>query len=137
MEGNRGGGYQLGRAVAAMLVVALALVATVPLGAATASKAVAASNSGAGTGRERLPGHQGLVPPGATLVGPAPEATALPLVVTLKPRDPAALAAEVQAISDPGSPHYRSFLTPSQFARQFGPTTSTIEQVTSALQQQG
>ena len=97
----------------------------------------AASNSGVGTGRERLPGHQGLVPPGATLIGPAPAATPLPLVVTLKPRDPAALAVEVQAISDPGSPDYRHFLTPAQFAQQFGPTTSTIEQVTSALQQEG
>ena len=86
---------------------------------------------------QRLPGHQGLVPPGATLVGPAPAATALPLVVTLKPRDPAALAAEVQAISDPGSPEYRHFLTPAQFAQQFGPTTATIAQVTSALQQEG
>ena len=51
--------------------------------------------------REKLPGHQGLVPPGATLVGPAPTSTALPLTVTLKPRDPAALAAEVQEVSDP------------------------------------
>ena len=65
------------------------------------------------SGRERLPGHQGLVPPGATLIGPAPTATALPLVVTLKPRDPAALAAEVQAVSDRVSPDYRHFLTPA------------------------
>ena len=138
MEVYRRGGCRLGRvAPAALLVVALALASTAVLGAATASKAAAASNSGVGTGRERLPGHQGLVPPGATLVGPAPAATALPLVVTLKPRDPAALAAEVQAISDPGSPEYRHFLTPAQFAQQFGPTTSTIEQVTSALQQEG
>ncbi len=55
----------------------------------------------AGGGREKLPGHQGLVPPGATLVGPAPTSTSLPLTVTLKPRDPAALAAEAQAVSDP------------------------------------
>ena len=138
MEAYRRGGCRLGRvAPAALLVVALALASTVALGAASASKAAAASNSGVGTGRERLPGHQGLVPPGATLIGPAPAATPLPLVVTLKPRDPAALAAEVQAISDPGSPEYRHFLTPAQFAQQFGPTTSTINQVTSALQQEG
>ena len=43
----------------------------------------------------------------------------------------------MQAISDPGSPQYHRFLTPAQFARQFGPTTSTIEQVTATLQQQG
>ncbi len=138
MEAYRRGGCRLGRvAPAALLVVALALVSTVALAATSAAKAAAASNSGVGSGRERLPGHQGLVPPGATLIGPAPAATPLPLVVTLKPRDPAALAAEVQAISDPGSPEYRHFLTPAQFAQQFGPTTSTIEQVTSALQQEG
>ena len=89
MKGYRRGGCLLRRvAPAALLVVTLALVSTAVLGAATASKAAAASNSGAGTGRERLPGHQGLVPPGATLIGPAPAGTALPLIVTLKPRDP-------------------------------------------------
>jgi DNA-binding beta-propeller fold protein YncE len=138
MEAYRRGGCRLGRvAPAALLVVALALTSTVALAATSASKAAAAPNSGVGTGRERLPGHQGQVPPGATLIGPAPAATPLPLDVTLKPRDPAALAAEVQAISDPGSPEYRHFLTPAQFAQQFGPTASTIEQVTSALQQEG
>ena len=96
-------------------------------GAATSTSAAAAAS-----GRQRLPGHQGLVPPGATLVGPAPTSTALPLDVTLKPRDPAALAAEVQAVSDPGSPDYRHFLTPTQFAPAFGPTPATIAQVTAA-----
>ncbi len=48
-------------------------------------------------------------------MGPAPTSTPLPLTVTLKPRDPAALAAEVQAVSDPGSPEYHHFLTPAQF----------------------
>jgi Pro-kumamolisin, activation domain/MBG domain (YGX type) len=138
MEAYRRGGCRLRRvAPAALLVVALAVGSTAALGAGSASKAAAASTSGVGTGHERLPGHQGLVPPGATLVGPAPAATALPLVVTLKPRDPAALATAVQAISDPGSPQYRRFLTPAQFAQQFGPTTSTIRQVTSALRQEG
>ena len=85
----------------------------------------------------RLPGHQGLVPPGATLVGPAPNSTPLPLTVTLKPRDSAALAAEVQAVSDPGSPEYHHFLTPTEFAQEFGPTPATIAEVTANLQQQG
>ena len=62
--------------------------------AATSTSAAAAAQA-----RQRLPGHQGLVPPGATLVGPAPTSTALPLDVTLKPRDPAALAAEEQRVS--------------------------------------
>ncbi len=61
----------------------------------------------------------------------------MPLTVTLKPRDPAALATEVQEVSDPGSPEYHHFLTPAQFAQQFGPTATTIAQVTSNLRQEG
>ncbi len=108
------------------------------LGFAAAFGAIATPTAGAaGVGREKLPGHQGLVPPGATLVGPAPAATALPLTVTLEPRDPAGLAAEVRAVSDPGSPDYHHFLTPAQFAEQFGPTPATIAQVASSLRDEG
>ena len=52
-------------------------------------------------------------------------------------RDPAALAAEVQAISDPGSPEYRHFLTPAQFAHSSARRPPPSTQVTSALQQEG
>jgi hypothetical protein len=112
------------------MVVALAVAVAVD--AAGASRALAA-----GTGREPLHGHQGIVPPGATLIGPAPSTTTLPLVVTLQPRDPAALSAEVQAVSDPRSPQYRHFLTPAEFARRFGATPSSVAQVASALRSQG
>ncbi len=132
MQVDRGGCVRLGRVAAGVLGTALVLASTVVLAVPTASSAAAA-----GSGRARLPGHQGLVPPGATLVGPAPTTTALPLVVTLKPRDPSALAAEVQAIANPESPEYRHFLTPTQFAQRFGATPATIAQVTSALQQEG
>ncbi len=132
MPVDRGGCGRLRRVAAGVLGTVLVLAGTAVLAVPTAS--IAATT---GSGRERLPGHQGLVPPGATLVGPAPATTTLPLVVTLKPRDPAALATEVQAISDPGSPEYHHFLTPTQFAQRFGATPATIAQVTSALQQEG
>jgi hypothetical protein len=61
----------------------------------------------------------------------------LPLQVTLQPRDPAALAAAVQAVSDPTSPQYRHFLTPGEFALEYGPTAATISQVTDALEAKG
>ena len=57
--------------------------------------------------------------------------------MTLKPRDPSALAAEVQAVSDRGSPEYRHFLTPAEVARRFGPTPATIAQVTASLRREG
>ena len=107
MNVDRRGGGRLHGVASGLVGIALLLAFAVAYGAATTSNAGAAGN-----GRVKLPGHQGLVPPGATLVGPAPTATALPLTVTLKPRDPAALAAEVQAVSDPGSPEYHHFLTP-------------------------
>ncbi|HLM95716.1 MAG TPA: protease pro-enzyme activation domain-containing protein, partial [Acidimicrobiales bacterium] len=116
----------------ASLAMVVALVVAVAVDVAGASPALAA-----GAGREPLHGRQGIVPPGATLIGPAPSTTTLPLVVTLQPRDPAALSAEVQAVSDPRAPEYRHFLTPAEFARRFGPTPSTVAQVASALRSQG
>ena len=131
MVERRGGGRRRGVA-ACVLGLALVLSFAMADGAATTSSASAASG-----GREKLPGHQGLVPPGATLVGPAPTSTSLPLTVTLKPRDPAALAAEVRAVSDRGSPDYHHFLTPAEFSQQYGPTPAAIAQVTSSLRREG
>jgi subtilase family serine protease len=131
MVDRRGAGWLHGVA-SCVLGVALVLAVAVAFGAATTSSALAA-----GAGREKLPGHQGAVPPGATLVGPAPTSTALPLTVTLKPRNPAALAAEARAVSDPGSADYRHFLSPAQVAQQFGATPATIAQVTSSLRHEG
>jgi uncharacterized repeat protein (TIGR02543 family) len=59
------------------------------------------------------------------------------LKVTLQPRDPAALAAEVEAVSTPGSSQYHQFITPAEFAQLYGPTPATIAQVTSALRAEG
>ncbi len=129
---RRGGGAR--RAVAWALVVApLAMAATALLGFAGRTDPAL----GAGPRLEPLHGHQAQVPPGATLLGPAPSSAVLPLVVTLQPRDQAALAAEAHAVSDPSSPDYHRFLTPGQFAQRYGPTPATIAQVTAELKQSG
>ncbi len=117
-----------------MLAAPLAMAATALFGLVTHFETAAL---GAGPGLEPLHGHQPLVPPGATLLGPAPSSTVLPLTVTLQPRDPAALAAEAQAVSDPTSPDYHHFLAPQQFAQRFGPTPATVAQVTATLKQAG
>ena len=129
---RRRGGHGAYRVACGLLGAALALASTVALDAAGTSQAAAGQ-----PGKEPLPGHQSQVPPGATLIGPAPAATTLPLVVTLRPRDAAALAAEVAAVSDPHSPEYRHFLTPAQFAQRFGPTPGTIAQVSAELRHEG
>ena len=58
-------------------------------------------------------------------------------MVTLQPRDQAALSAEAHAVSDPASPDYHHFLTPGEFAQRYGPTPATIAQVTAQLKQSG
>ena len=129
---QRQGGRWAYRVACGLLGAALAMASTVALDAAGTSKALAGE-----PGKQPLPGHQSQVPPGATLIGPAPAETTLPLVVTLRPRDAAALAAEVGAVSDPHSPEYRHFLTPAQFAQRFGATPGTIAHVTAALRREG
>ncbi len=75
--------------------------------------------------------------PGSTTVGAAPSTTALNLDVVLKPRDSAGLAAFVSAVSDPGSPSYRQYLSPGKFAGRFGPSRQTVAAVEQALRRQG
>jgi kumamolisin len=50
---------------------------------------------------------------------------------------PARLDATLAAIADPHSPQYRHYLTPGEFARQFGPTAATQTQVESVLRADG
>jgi subtilase family serine protease len=61
----------------------------------------------------------------------------LHLTVTLKPRNPAALAAYADAVSTPGSPSYRHYLSPQQFGRRFGATAAALRKVRSAFARQG
>ena len=68
---------------------------------------------------------------------PLPAGTRLRVTITLKPRDPAALAAYAQSVSTPGSPDYRRYLSPSAFGRRFGATGAAISAVRSSLRARG
>ena len=59
------------------------------------------------------------------------------VTVALRPHDPAALAAYAQAVSTPGSPDYRDYLTPRQFARRFGAGRPQVDRVRAALRARG
>jgi subtilase family serine protease len=61
----------------------------------------------------------------------------LHLTVTLRPREPAALARYAAAVSTPGSTAYHDYLTPRQFGARFGASTSRIDAVTAALRSRG
>jgi len=73
----------------------------------------------------------------ARVLGPLNGARQLHVTVALRPRDPAALAAFVAAISDPRSPDYRDFLNPRQFAQRFAPTPKQAAAVRAALRARG
>lgn len=71
------------------------------------------------------------------LVGNTATQTMLDLAVSLKESNP---QAETQFISDlynPQSSSYHHYLTPAQYAAQFGPTAASRSQVVSYLQSQG
>jgi subtilase family serine protease len=55
------------------------------------------------------------------------------VTVALKVRDPVSLAAYAQAVSTPGSSSYHRYLTPTQFAARFGPTSGQVAAVRRSL----
>jgi hypothetical protein len=56
-----------------------------------------------------------------------PDSTRLNLSVSLPLRNQPALTSLLQQIYDPGSPNYHRYLTPADFARQFGPSEQDYE----------
>lgn len=77
------------------------------------------------------------LPPGAELVGAAAESRELNLMVALRPRDPGALERFATAVSTPGSPQFRDYLTVPEFARRFGATPAQVASVRAALERRG
>jgi subtilase family serine protease len=59
------------------------------------------------------------------------------VTVTLEPRDPAALEAFADAVSTPGSPQYRHYITPAEFAQRFGAPADQVQAVQASLQAHG
>src|ERR1700759_4691278 len=103
-------------AVAARALMGVAVVAVFCLAAASARGADSLYRVGPQPPR----------PAGAVVHGPVAPAQPLHITVTLRPRDPSALAAYAGAVSTPGAAGYRAYLTPAQFARRFGPTTAQV-----------
>jgi hypothetical protein len=57
--------------------------------------------------------------------------------VALAPHNPSALATYARAVTTPGSPLYRHYLTVGQFARRFGASTTEVAKVRAALAARG
>ena len=133
---------RLGRRASA--AVAGACAATVlmvgPLVPAAWSAGPGASGA---VGGAAMPGHVLLpqaaphLPAGSTALGAAPAGQVLNLDVVLAGQDPSGLAQAVAAVSTPGSPDYRHYLTSAQYAARFGPSSSDVAQVSAALRSEG
>jgi subtilase family serine protease len=77
------------------------------------------------------------VPDGARIVSAVPATTQLHVTVTLQSQDPAGLAAFATEVSTPGSPLYRDYITPAEFAQRFGATPQAVQAVDSSLESHG
>lgn len=95
-----------------------------------------AAAAGAPTGPVRL-GTAPTLPPGSRVVASVASATPMHVTVTLKPRDATALQAFANAVSTPGSPLFRDYITPAQFAQRFGATTAQVRAVEASLRAHG
>jgi subtilase family serine protease len=76
-------------------------------------------------------------PAGAVTGGPLAPATRMRVTVALSPRDPAALSAFATAVSSPTSKLYGHYISPRQFGRRFGATSTAIDAVASWLRAHG
>ncbi|HET6870311.1 MAG TPA: protease pro-enzyme activation domain-containing protein, partial [Solirubrobacteraceae bacterium] len=90
----------------------------------------------ASAGAARL-GTAPTLPLGAHIAGAVASGTPLHVTVTLQPRDPAALEAFATAVSTPGSPQYRDYITPAQFADRFGAAPDAVAAVEASLRAHG
>jgi hypothetical protein len=118
----------------ATLVAACSAVCACAL--AIASSAPATAGAAAGPAAVRL-GTAPVLPPGSRIVASVASATPMHVTVTLRPRDPAGLRAFANAVSTPGSPSYRQYLTPAQLTRRFGPSAAQVRAVEASLRAHG
>jgi len=84
-----------------------------------------------------LSGHVPKLAARLTPIGRLPAEQKLKLALALPLRNQAELTALLQQISDPASPSYRHYLTPQQFAQQFGPSEADYQAVATFAQASG
>lgn len=97
---------------------------------------VGVGSASAATPRVKV-GARPRLPQGARQVGTTSASKTLHVTVALAPRDPLGLHAFASAVSTPGSPDYRHYLTVGQFAQRYGATSAAVAQVESTLRSEG
>ncbi len=127
---HRGVGVGLRAAAACAALAGAGVMVIGPVAAAAAAPS-------SGARRVTLAQAAPHVPAGVAELGAVPMDQVVHLDVALAGQDPAGLAQAVAAVSTPGSPDYRHYLTSARFAAEFGPSPSEVAQVSSALQAEG
>jgi subtilase family serine protease len=105
------------------LPVALCALSLIP------ATRMAAQFPAADTSRQQLKGHLTPQMKNAPVVGRVPPTTQLTLTVGLVIPNRAALIDAASQIADPNSPSYQKYLTPEEFADQFGATPADYQSV--------
>jgi hypothetical protein len=86
-------------------------------------------------GTQQLTGYATAALAAAQLVGPVPQSTPIAVAVGLPVPNLQAVKTFVQQASNPANPStFRQYLTPSQFAANYGPTASTYQNLVSWAQ---
>ena len=78
---------------------------------------------------QKLHGHVPAAVAHLAPVGQLPDSQSINLAFALPLRNPEALTNLLRQLYDPASPAYRQFLTPQQFAEQFGPSEADYQAV--------
>ena len=103
------------------------LVGVISLGAAPASRAEDLR-------LKQLTGHVPAVVRQLAPKGSLSTTNRLDLAIGVLPRNVAGLSNFLANVYDPSSPQYRQYLTPNQFAEQFGPTKADYDAIISFAQ---
>ncbi len=82
-------------------------------------------------------GLAGIVPNGAARIGSVPSTTRIHIDVVLNPTNAAGLTQYATQVATPGSALYHRYLKHGQFARLFGASSATIDNVLSGLRALG
>ncbi|HVT99549.1 MAG TPA: protease pro-enzyme activation domain-containing protein [Acidobacteriaceae bacterium] len=106
-------------------------------GQANTYNGVAAPICRAPHGQQQLSGNQTSASVMGTLIGPLSPSTTVNLAIGLPVQNTAALTAQMQAVTDPTSATYRQYLTPSQFAAQYGVSSATYQSLMAFAQAHG
>lgn len=93
------------------------------------ASAAASSQVAAPANRQKIRGHVPRVAAQLAPVGRLAAATPMKIAVGLPVRDQAGLSALLEQIYNPASPFYRHYLTPNEFAAQFGAADTDYQTV--------